>query len=193
MEIHTEQPHRNQLLAKDLQATISNDNHDYNAKNDVASAPVSVVKNKQTTVTLSSEALALQNNDKANNNKTDEEKTKEYDIAKKAYHKEVNDLPVDYRKMKEVKDRIDEEIKTLKAEVAKLKQSTTLNEDEKEQAISALEQQIADKALMTLEISKAFTQKLKEQERSKQVSAESAAAMLKTFNTSPPELPAKTI
>jgi hypothetical protein len=189
MEIYAAQPHQNKHLDKDLHAALGNTN---DAKTDVASAQTGIVKNKQTTVTLSSEALALQNSDKADSSKTDEQKTKEYDIAKKAYHKEVNDLPVDYRKMKEVKDRIDEEIKTLKAEVSKLQQSTTLNEDEKEQAISALEQQIADKALMTLEISKKFIQKLEEQERSKQISTESATTMLKTFNASPPEFPVKT-
>jgi len=193
MEIYATQPHQNKHLDKDLQAPLGHaDDNTNDAKTDVASAQTDVVKSKQTKVTLSSEALALQNNDKAESNKTDEQKTKEYGIAKKTYQKEVNDLPVDYRKMKEVKDRIDKEIKTLKAEVSKLKQSTTINEDEKEQAISALEQQIADKILMTLEIGKEFTQKLKEQERSKQISTESATAMLKTFNASPPEFPVKT-
>jgi hypothetical protein len=146
-----------------------------------------VVKSGETKVILSSKALALQNIDKAESDKTYEQKTKEYEIAKQKYQETVNDLPVDYRKMKEVKDRIDEEIKMLKAEVSKIKQSTTLNEDEKEQSISVLEQQIADKVLMTLEIGKEFTQKLKEQERSKQISPESSTAMLKAFNSSPPE------
>ncbi|MEI6895408.1 MAG: hypothetical protein V5789_12475 [Colwellia sp.] len=69
----------------------------------------------------------------------------------------MNDLPVDYRKIKVIKDSINEEIKTLKAEVSKIKQSTTLNEDEMKQAIQILEQQIADKSLAILEIGKEFT------------------------------------
>jgi hypothetical protein len=188
MEIYAAQLHPNKNLDKGLHASIDNNN---DVKANVSTSQPHVVESGETKVILSSKALALQNIDKAESDKTYEQKTKEYEIAKQEYQETVNDLPVDYRKMKEVKDRIDEEIKMLKAEVSKIKQSTTLNEDEKEQSISVLEQQIADKVLMTLEIGKEFTQKLKEQERSKQISPESSTAMLKAFNSSPPEIPIK--
>jgi hypothetical protein len=91
--------------------------------------------------------------------------------------------------MKAIKDRINEEIKMLKAEVSKIKQSRILNEDEIKEQVGILEQQIAVKSLATIEIGKEFSQKLKEQERSKQISHESATDMLTTFNSSPPEAP----
>ena len=45
--------------------------------------------------------------------------------------------------------------------------------------------------LAVIEIGKEFAQKLKEQERSKQISPEIAADMMKTFHSSPPEAPEK--
>ena len=96
---------------------------------------------------------------------------------------------MDYRKMKIVKDRINQEIKDLKAEIASIEQSTILDKEEKEQAISVLEQQIGVKSSAILDIGKEFSQKLKDDERRKLVSPEMAAEMLKFFSSSPPEPP----
>ena len=71
----------------------------------------------------------------------------------------------------------------LKAEISEIKQSTTLNEEEIEQKISALEQQIAIKSLAILEIGKEFNKKLKQQERSRLISPETAIEMLQYFPT----------
>ena len=186
MEIYAAQLHPNKNLDKGLHDSIDNDN---DVKTNVSTPQPHIAESGKTKVTLSSKALTMLDIDKTESDKTSEQKKKEYGIAKQQYQEKVNDLPVDYRKMKVIKDRINEEIKMLKAEVSKIKQSTTLNEEEMKQAIRILEQQIADKSLATLEIGKEFSQKLKEQELSKQISPESATAILKTFNYSPPEVP----
>jgi len=185
MEIYPTQLHPNKNLDKDLHGP-DNDN---NVKTNTSTHQSDVAERGKTKVTLSSTALAMLDIDNPQNDKTYEQKTKEYEMAKRQYQEKVNDLPVDYRKMKMLKDRVNEEIKMLKAEVSKIKQSTTLNEEEIKQETSILEQQIAVKSLVIIEIGQEFSQKLKEQERSKQISPKSAIDMLNTFNSSPPKAP----
>ena len=146
-----------------------------------------------TVLTLSSKALSMLTIEEKSSGKADEQRRAEYEVAQKKYQEKVSELPVDYRKMKVTKDRIDEEIKKLKAEIHKIEQSNTLDEKEMKQAIRIIEQQIADKSLAALEIGKEFTKRLKEQERSKQISPENATAMLKLFNSSPPAEPEKNL
>jgi hypothetical protein len=186
MEINAVQLDLNKNLNKVLHGSIDNDDK---FKTNVSTPQSTVAENGNTKVTLSPKALTMLQIDKTQSNKTYEQKEKEYGIAKQKYQENVNDLPVDYRKMKAIKDRINEEIKMLKAEVSKIKQSRIFNEDEIKEQVGILEQQIAVKSLATIEIGKEFSQKLKEQERSKQISHESATDMLTTFNSSPPEAP----
>ncbi|MCE0555948.1 hypothetical protein [Motilimonas sp. E26] len=186
MKIHIYQQYPNANPDKGL--SVHSDS-DKNVKTNSSTPQSHVAESGETKVSLSSEALTILDIDKKQSNKTFEQKEIEYRLAKQEYEKKVNNLPVDYRKMKQVKDRLAEEIKILKAEVSKIKQSNTLNKEEKEQEITALEQQIASKSLTVIEISEEFAQKLKEQERSKQISPESAADMLKTFHSSPPKAP----
>ncbi|REL26786.1 hypothetical protein DXX93_09500 [Thalassotalea euphylliae] len=146
-------------------------------------------ENKGIKLTLSSNAFSMLRLDQKSNNKADEQKRVEYEAAQEKYQESVNELPNDYRKMKVLKDSIEEEIKKIEKEIREVKQSSTLDEEEKKQVIRSLEQQLADKSLAALDIRKEFTQKLKEQERSKQISPEAATAMLKVFISSPPEAP----
>jgi len=186
MEINTAQ-----LYPKQKQDThlVDHSNNDINIPTSAPTLQPQATESGKTTVTLSPQALTMLDIDNTQNDKTHEQKTIEYELAQKEYQDKVNSLPVDYRKMKVVKDRIDEEIKMLELEVSKIKQSITLNKEEMDEKIAVLEQQIAVKSLAVIDISKEFTQKLKEQERSKQISPESATDMLKTFNSSPPETP----
>jgi len=186
MEINTAQ-----LYPKQKQDThlVDHSDSDINVQTSISTPQPQATESGKTTVSLSTQALTMLDIDNTQNDKTHEQKTIEYELAQKEYQAKVNSLPVDYRKMKVVKDRIDEEIKILEAEVSKIKQSITLNEEERDEKIAMLEQQIAAKSLAVIDISKEFTQKLKEQERSKQISPESATDMLKTFNSSPPEAP----
>lgn len=185
MEINTAQLQLSKKLDKDF---ASSSNNETQVKSELSSQS-DISESSNIKVSLSSQALSLLDSDKIQNNKSNEQKTIDYRLAKKQYQKEVNELPVDYRKMKVAKDMIDEEIKALKAEVSKLKQSKVLDKEELEEQISLLEQQIAVKSLAVIEIGKEFTQRVKEQERSKQISSENAAEMLNIFNSSPPKAP----
>ncbi|OUR62537.1 hypothetical protein A9Q74_04585 [Colwellia sp. 39_35_sub15_T18] len=166
MEIYTTQLHPNKNLDKDLHGPIDNDN---NVKTNTSTHQSDVAESGKVKVTLSSTALAMLDIDNPQNDKAYEQKTKEYEMAKRQYQEKVNDLPVDYRKMKMLKDRV--------------------NEEEIKQETSILEQQIAVKSLIIIEIGQEFSQKLKEQERSNQISPKSAIDMLNTFNSSPPKAP----
>ncbi len=184
MEIHTTRLDLN----KSVHYSKGNDNN-VETNSSTYQFDIEEAESERATLTLSSNALSMLDFDKTQSDKTYEQKKVEYEVAKRNYQEKVNDLPADYRKMKVIKDRIDAEIKNLKAEISKIKQSITLNEEEKKQSIRVLEEQIADKSLVALEVRKEFTEKLKEQERSKQISPENATVMLKTFNSSPPEEP----
>ncbi len=186
MEISVYTKHNYTNLDKGLSSHSDNDD---NVKVNTPRSQVHVTASEETKVSLSSQALTMLDIDKAQNNKTFEQRTIEYKVAKQQYEKKVSSLPVDYRKLKEVKDRLTEEVQRLKAEVLKVKQSNTLNKEEKEQEITELERQIAGKMLAVIEIGEEFSQKLEEQERRKQISPELAADMLKTFHSSPPEAP----
>lgn len=201
MEINTTHLYQNnqhRIIDKNLKENKGSENE---AKTSDPTPQTYVAKNSETKVTLSSQALSMLDIDKSrgdniqNENppseKTYEQKKIEYEVAKKEYQGRVNDLPVDYRKMKVIKDRFDEEIKMLKAEVSKIKQSTTLSDEEMEKQIGALEQQIMVKSLAVLDIGKEFSQRLKEEERSKSISPEKAAERLSLFTSSPPEAPEK--
>ena len=187
MEIDTAQTHLNTFQDNSLRKHSANDT---DIKLNVSIPSQTDVTSKgDTQVTLSSQALSLLAVDKSQTDKTYEQSKIEYDVAKREYKEKVNSLPIDYRKMKMVKDRINEEIKTLKAEISKIKQSRTLNEEKAEHNIAILEQQIAAKSLAIIEVSNEFTQKLKEEERNKVISSESAIDILELFNAPPPEAP----
>ena len=186
MEVYTVQRHLNKKSDENLRDHSNNTN---NVKTNTTSAQSHVIESGNTKVTLSSKALTMIDIEKSQSDKVYQQQKIEYGVAKRQYEDRVNDLPVDYRKMKMIKDRMNEEIKVLKAAVLKIKQSITLNEEEIKQKIGQLEQQIAVKSLAIVEIGKEFSQKLKEQERSKQISPESATEMLKTFHSSPPDAP----
>lgn len=201
MEINTTHLYQNnqhRIIDKDLNENKGSENK---AKTSDSEFKPHIAENEETKVTLSSQALSMLYIDKSRGNniqnentqsdKTHEQKKIEYEVAKKEYQEKVNDLPVDYRKMKVIKDRFDEEIKMLKAEVSKIKQSTTLSDEEMEKQIRALEQQIMVKSLAVLDIGKEFAQRLKEEERSKSISPEKAAERLSIFTSSPPEAPEK--
>lgn len=185
-----------QQYSEPLSKKIERGESDHRDNNKLTVSPSEsyVPEKEKTKVTLSSEAFTMLDNEKAQSTRsssdnTYEQKKIEYVLAKQKYQEKVNDLPVDYRKMKAIKDKMNEEIKALKEEITKIKQSSTLNDKEKEQKLKGLEEQVASKSLAVIEISKEFSQKLKEQERSKLISSESATEMLKTFNASPPEVP----
>lgn len=190
MEIHTSRIHLTEVISKSAYQPRDDD-----AETNVPTSQSHATETEKegTRLTLSSKAMEMLNRDKEISDKTYEQQRAEYEVAKKEYQERVNELPTDYRKMKEIKDRIDEEIRLLKAEIEEIKQSDTLDEEEAKKAIRALEQQIATKSLDALEIRKEFTNQLKEQERRKQISAEDAMSMLKTFNSSPPQEPVRSL
>lgn len=208
MEIHSAQSHTPQyqlrdkgskLAANDSTLQIANrakeisENKDLENKSSKTEKTASneVAHNKGIKLTLSSDALSKLNAEQKSNNKSVEQKQVDYKAEQEKYQKKVNELPSDYRKMKMMKDSLDEEIKKIKAEIRKIQQSRMLDEDKKAETIQGLDQQLADKSLAALEIRKEFTMKLQEQERSKQISAESAATMLQTFISTPPEQPSE--
>lgn len=190
MEIHTARTHLTEVMYKSA-SQPSDDDAEMNTP--ISQSRATEERKEDTKLTLSSKAMEMLNRDKETSSKPYEQRRAEYEVAKKEYQEKVNELPVDYRKMKETKDRIDEEIRLLKAEVEKIKQSVTLDEESAKKAIQALEQQIATKSLQAIEIRKEFTKQLKDHERSKQISPEEAVSMLKTFNSSPPEEPKKSL
>lgn len=186
MEIHTDRMHLTEVIYKSAYQP-SDDDVEMNVPTSQSHALEA--EKEETRLTLSSKAMEMLNRDQETSDKVYGQQRAEYEKAKKEYREKVNELPPSYRKMKETKDRIDEEIRALKAEIEKIKQSVTLDEEKAKKAIQALEQQIATKSLEALEIKKEFTKQLKEQERSKQISPEDAMSMLETFNSSPPKEP----
>ena len=186
MEINTVQIHLNTYKDKSLSDDLVK-HHD--AQLNVPTSPNHANTKEKTQVTLSSHALTMLDIDKNHSKKRYEQQLIEYNVAKREYQEQVNSLPIDYRKMKMAKDQINNEIKALKAELATIEQSKTLNKEEAEQKVAALEQQIATKSLAIIEVSKAFVQQLKEEERREDISSERATQMLSLFNLEPPQAP----
>lgn len=186
MDVNSTQTHLNKSLNKPGLSNKDNNNNTV-TKNTVTPQASPAIENKETTVTLSPEALSRHTIDKNQNAKAYEANNVDYKSAKDDYQKKTNDLPVDYRKIKVLKDRLNEEIKALETEISRVKSSMALNKAEMEQKISALEQQITAKSLAVIEAGKEFNQKLKEEERSQLISPENAAEMMNFFNSSPPQ------
>lgn len=186
MDVNSTQTHLNKSLNKPGLSNKDNNNNTV-TKNTVTPQASPAIENKETTVTLSPEALSRHTIDKNQNAKAYEANNVDYKSAKDDYQKKTNDLPVDYRKIKVLKDRLNEEIKALETEISRIKSSMALNKAEMEQKISSLEQQITAKSLAVIEAGKEFNQKLKEEERSQLISPESAAEMMNFFNSSPPQ------
>lgn len=186
MDVNSTQTHLNKSLNKSDLSNKDNNNNTV-TKNALTPQASPDIENKETTVTLSPEALSRDTIDKNQNAKTYEANNVDYKSAKDDYQKKTNDLPVDYRKIKVLKDRLNEEIKALETEISRIKSSMALNKAEMEQKISSLEQQITAKSLAVIEAGKEFNQKLKEEERSQLISPENAAEMMNFFNSSPPQ------
>ncbi|WP_076419807.1 hypothetical protein [Colwellia sp. UCD-KL20] len=184
MEIPPTKLHFNTASDKASEKYNKNNN---NTNTEPFTSQVDITESKNTKVTLSSKALTMLDSEKTQKNNANEQKKIESELAHQQYQEKTNDLPPDYRKMKIAKDQLDAEIKALKAEISKIKQSNTLNEEEAEQSIRVLEQQIADRSLAVIEIGKQFTQQLKDEERRKIISPEEATEMTVFFNSSPPE------
>ena len=175
MDVNSTQTHLNKSLNKPDLSNKDNNNNTV-TKNALTPQASPDIENKETTVTLSPEALSRHTIDKNQNAKAYEANNVDYKSAKD-----------DYRKIKVLKDRLNEEIKALETEISRIKSSMALNKAEMEQKISSLEQQITAKSLAVIEAGKEFNQKLKEEERSQLISPENAAEMMNFFNSSPPQ------